>query len=413
MTANMKKVFLICYSLFLILFLDSLQINPIFGFSQTILFLMYGLGFFFLLTIRIKRQKKVLLTRSRGIIGILILYYAYMAAHPGTSTYLLFMSILMVLIIYINYRFIQINDCLFEFIKMSFMVPAAYLLVICLIRNINIFSEIRNVNLVNMFSGTNRYRTNFGFYNINGMGNLVACNLCVSLYPVVSLFHSKDEQNMYNKASLVIMIITEIFLTIILLLSNSRNAIITVIVSIVVYLYFALTVSRPMSSASKLIYKLFLTTIIAVAVIVSFLPMATDMFTSSGRMNSILINIQTLDSTQRRVFGLGLISGYSGTSFMGHYMTTIDNFYLYTLVCGGFLGVCLMVWFFIKIAKGLYSCSRKNSIYYVIFANFVSLLISGIGETCVLYPLFPSCIIFWSIIFSTMDGIYETGSVKC
>ena len=143
--------------------------------------------------------------------------------------------------------------------------------------------------------------------------------------------------------------------------------------------------------------------IFVVAVFANLLPTVTDMFASSGRLNSISLNIQVLDSALRKLFGLGLISGYSGTTFMGHYMTTIDNFYLYTLICGGVVGVCVMIWVFIKTGKGLHMRSHTNTIYYVCFANFISLLVSGIGETCVLYPLFPSCIIFWSIFFSLLD----------
>ena len=409
----MKKIFLISYSLYLLAFLDSLQRHPVIGFSHTVIFFVYGLGLFILLAIGTIKNKKLFLTRSKEVIGVLIIYYIYMALHPGTYTYLLIISFLMLLIIYTNYRFIQIYHCLLSFIEISFIVPAIYMLLVCLSRNINLFVELSNVNLASMFTGIRRYRTDFGFYNINGTGNLMACTLCVSLFPIVMFAHRYKENNKRYLFSLAAMIVTDLFLASILLLSNSRNAIITVIISVVVYLYYALTENKPMSRATRYIFKLILILVFAVSVIVNFLPIISDMFSKSGRLNSLLLNIQALDSTRRILFGLGLISGYSGTIYMGHYMTTIDNYYLYTLVCGGIVGVCLMIWVLTKTGKRLHSRCHSNTLYYVCFANFVSLLVSGIGETCIFYPRFPSCIIYWSIFISLIDEEVDVTIIDC
>ena len=66
----------------------------------------------------------------------------------------------------------------------------------------------------------------------------------------------------------------------------------------------------------------------------------------------------------------------------------MDNYYIYIFVTTGVVGCILNLGSIVIVGKHLYSQMKKNhgSDGIIVFAIFITLCLSGMMETCVMYP---------------------------
>lgn len=69
----------------------------------------------------------------------------------------------------------------------------------------------------------------------------------------------------------------------------------------------------------------------------------------------------------------------------------------------GLIGLIVICITLIYIGIGLLKKSKIRKMYFSVFACFAACIIGGFAETSVLYHLFPSCAIYFSIFFAILD----------
>ena len=222
---------------------------------------------------------------------------------------------------------------------------------------------------------------------------------CSKLHPVV-------------KIQLFLLLIFSLVIDFIVMLSTgSRNAAVTVIVFTLFYILFRITKTEKLSRVSKTVIKAAL--IIAIVLLLTFNVASTLATVYFGARSSYLSrNIAVVVKSGKILLGLGLMEpGYFGISSTGYGRTTpLDNYYGYLFCETGIVGlicvVVLLVYLLIKIKANKQSFVSSAS-YDLFFSAFLAWLTSGLGETCVIHPSFPSSIIFLIMFLACADNNFK------
>lgn len=113
---------------------------------------------------------------------------------------------------------------------------------------------------------------------------------------------------------------------------------------------------------------------------------------------------------------LGLLSGFQYVTGRGvfspgdvifTYSSHLDNYFVYLILTTGIVGLILYLLLFIKLFRDIRMRGSK-ALTYGILGCFVADMLYGFGETCVLYPMFPSAAIFMIFFISySIAGVEE------
>lgn len=123
---------------------------------------------------------------------------------------------------------------------------------------------------------------------------------------------------------------------------------------------------------------------------------AVSLFVSSNQLRSLITTLSVLDTPLKILFGLSVRSSGRFSIY-----NTVANYYLYVLLTIGamgliVIGICLFVIGY-YLHKSIFQ--RQGSVYMIAFAIFVCHTISGLSENCILYYIFPSSLIYFTMYF--------------
>lgn len=381
--------------------LDSQLVNHIFNYTNAFLLLYCILLAGILLIYLLKKKKtKIIVKTPIRVIFMFALFYFIQSIRSGSNYYEIIMSWITLLTITLQYLVIVNYRSEISFLWISYITPILFLMGECKNLQINFINELSNVNFSSLLFGSDRYRADFGFYNINITGNICACILLVSF---ILLWYAKQIDNkLKRKIVYFILVIGDIFTTLLLILADSRNAMFTVLISIVVIAFLFVTNSdRLILNQRRILQGLLL--FAGVLLIIAFIvPGIMENAISSGRSFAANTNIKVLDTLPKQLFGIGLVgSGAFGRGeITGYYTVALDNYFMYILIASGIIGLIWIVSALIRIGVDLFKKIELSKLYIVIFGIFIGHVASGIGETCILYYSFLSSIIYFIIYFT-------------
>ena len=397
----MKYLFLLEYAIYIFINVDA-RIQPNFiNFSHSYLFIIFtGLIIFEYLLIKACKLKTKINIPSK----ICFAYLSIIAIYTGTifsihsSNIEIQLSIMLIITVIFIGKMINELNCMKEFLLISFWVPTATLMLICLQNNINILELLNKLNIRYLFS-TNysmRLRADFNFYNVNAAGNLSACLLCI-----VSIIKYINVHN--NTFYRIAFFIAVLFDGVILLLTGSRTAILSVIICYGIILLNIILAMNFIRKYQRIILKVF--SILSALVCLCILNVKDFFVVYFISRNFAFENLVFMKSLRQKLFGLGLIppGNFLNLRIDHQKGNFLDNYYLYVYLTMGLIGLIVICITLIYIGIGLLKKSKIRKMYFSVFACFAACIIGGFAETSVLYHLFPSCAIYFSIFFAILD----------
>ncbi len=245
-----------------------------------------------------------------------------------------------------------------------------------------------------------RYRVDFNFNNFNTVGNIAVC-LIIVFFMYIAWIRTYEKITFGYMIVICICAIAVTIDSIVLLSSGSRNAMMTLMVFIASILYFYSVESKCIARRQRILLKLIFIGLSVAILFIAFEPML-EMFKTSGRMKGLKANIPIIMNKQRIFEGLGLMSpGVFGREGTG---AILDNYYLYVFIETGIIGVTLITILFAVFSMRIHRARLRNGHFFrLMSASYTAWLVSGVGETCVLYPSFTSSLIFLVIFLSLAD----------
>lgn len=240
-----------------------------------------------------------------------------------------------------------------------------------------------------------RYRLVFNFNNPNTVGNIAACMMVV-YFLFLSWTRNHEEKTFGRTLKILIATALAAVDMIVLLSSGSRNSMVTLLIFFFALFYFNVTDFRRISERQKTILKAIIIAVGVVIIYVTVFSSAFEMFETSGRLRSFEVNIPLVLREGRFLEGLGLMNpGLFGRGRVGY---IVDNYYLYVFMETGIIGLIMISWLLIRLTKKVHELRITDQPFYVTLSSaFLAWLVSGMGETCVIYPYFPSSLVFFVV----------------
>ena len=252
-----------------------------------------------------------------------------------------------------------------------------------------------------------RYRIDFGFTNPNTVGNISACLLIVYCL-FLSWIRNYEEKSIGRTLKIWICTAIAVIDSIVLLSSGSRNSMLTLIFFAIAILYFKITNSKLISEQQKPAFKFLIILFAGIIAFFGFFGSVSEMFETSGRGRCFEVNVRLVLNNGSFFEGLGIINpGLFGRDIQGE---IVDNYYLYVFMETGFIGLVMITTLLMGMAKHLHSLRMSKDPFYLLLSSaFFAWLVSGIGETSVIYPQFASSLVFF-IIFLSFQSIKQVES---
>ena len=246
-----------------------------------------------------------------------------------------------------------------------------------------------------------RYRLVFNFNNPNTVGNIAACMMIV-YFVFLSWVRNYEEKSLGRTLKILIVTVLAVIDMIVLLSSGSRNSLVTLLIFFFALFYFKVTDFKHITKRQKGMLKAIIIALGIFIIYITVFDSAFEMFEASGRLRSFEVNIPLVLREGRFFEGLGLMNpGLFGRGRTGY---IVDNYYLYVFIETGIIGLIMISWLLIRLTKKVHELRIMNQPFYVMLSSaFVSWLVSGMGETCVIYPYFASSLVFLIIFLSICD----------
>lgn len=285
-----------------------------------------------------------------------------------------------------------------EMLVTGFIVPNVMLILNDAANQINVFELLRQVNLASFFSTvyTERIRFSLGFPNPNTLGNLVTCLLCIS-FPLISMW----KRNKGGKFFYFIIVALDVFDLVTLIDCGSRTGMACLFICLFLFVFLLSTDGSTENSAARKVIRplslIFIITIVGIfffdRIIYSYIRGRHGSFELLGLLNGF-----------QYVIGRGVSSP---GEVISTYSSHLDNYFVYLILTTGIVGLILYLLLFIKIFKDI-RLRGSNALTYGIIGCFFADMLYGFGETCVLYPMFPSAAIFMIFFMSySIAGVEE------
>lgn len=244
--------------------------------------------------------------------------------------------------------------------------------------------------LLHFFSTSTRQRYSIlGHYNDGGLNAF--CCIALSVLLLICL----SKRTRHRKLWTGYIILSDVIAFLVILAGSSRNAMISLIIFIAVFL---LCNMKRKQSIALLGIGL---AVLAVAVI-SFLQSyyRTDdiweLVRYSGRMIAFNVANDMKDSS-KWLYGMGLCNK---TDLMAYGNFVVDSSYIFYLVHTGVIGFGIMVLYLIFWVKNILFVPHTDKAYRsAIYALLISYLFTGIFETTVLYAGMPIAVMLCPVLF--------------
>lgn len=389
------NISLFSYSIYLVMFLDSLLREPKIGIYSLYSYIFIGLLMACIVLNSLASRKKIVIYKgsSESLVVRLLLFYSFFTVltlfspmkEYAVDEYLGFLKffVIIYLMVYTQRNFGGVR----QFLKISYYTTSLFVIYLYAINDVSL--NIAN-NISNAFFGGNRIRAAYGFYNVNGMGNLVAMSLIMG---VLLLDGINEEELRFKSIRRVVIFVLEVFEFAVLVSTGSRNAIVTIMAFLLSFVFMHITDIKNMSGSSKRILQILIIIVGASIVIWGYMDSIYSLLETSYRLNGFTINLPLLTKNNRLFFGLGVFSpGLFGLHQVRYGPSfTLDNYYLYILLETGVVGLLIISYLLLSIWKGISQFDEKNK---WILSAFIAWLVSGLAETSVIYPKFPSSMVF-------------------
>ncbi len=389
------NISLFSYSIYLVMFLDSLLREPKIGIYSLYSYIFIGLLMACIVLNSLASRKKIVIYKgfSESLVVRLLLFYSFFTVltlfspmkEYAVDEYLGFLKffVIIYLMVYTQRNFGGVR----QFLKISYYTTSLFVIYLYAINDVSL--NIAN-NISNAFFGENRIRAAYGFYNVNGMGNLVAMSLIIG---VLLLDGINQEELRFKSIRRVVIFVLEVFEFAVLVSTGSRNAIVTIMAFLLSFIFMHITDIKNMSGSSKRILQILIIIVGASIVIWGYMDSIYSLLEASYRLNGFTINLPLLTKNNRLFFGLGVFSpGLFGLHQVRYGPSfTLDNYYLYILMETGVVGLLIISYLLLSIWKGISQFDGKNK---WILSAFIAWLVSGLAETSVIYPKFPSSMVF-------------------
>ena len=416
---NLFKLF---YIVLLFLFIDSRFTVPVFNgyykWFSYVFITFFGICIIAELLIN-KKIKISPQSKSLNIAGLIILYFIIFIFTSQFSVMVnkvygeIFNWVLFLLNMFVTYYWIKRFHFEKFFILTTFFVSALVIVYAFISNGAPLYVLFR---LDKVFSNVDRYRLNFGYYHVNGLGNLCTFAIIFSVFSFIQIKKIFLKRNIIRRALFSIIVILDIFVLIVLLSTASRNSILCLLIFAILCLYFFFTNTKYLTKKAKTFTRICI--IVALMSIVVFQLSETSetivqLFVDSNRMKNYLVNIPVLIDNNGLLFGLGLFNpGLFGTGETLFYNTYfIDNYYLYVIMETGIIGILLIAIILYKTGHQLFLKYKnsKNAFTIVVFSCFIAQIINGMGETSLFFYSFPSCLGYWILFLLTISDtiMYE------
>lgn len=352
--------------------------------------------------------RKILVPYLTKYIGFTIIWMGLVFFDAGTESDEYIVLVGFLLTVYLFGLLFARYHAVKEMLLTGFFVPNVILILNNAINQINVFDFLRQIKLASFFSSiySQRVRFSLGFPNPNTLGNLVTCLLCIS-FPLIAMIRDNrvfsNKQGGGTRLLCFIIVALDVFDLITLVDCGSRTGMACFLICLLLFVFLRSTNrSGKNPAARKAIRTISLIFIIAFTSIIFF-----DRFIYayiSGRHESFELLKQLKDF--QYFIGRGIFPPGNVISYGSH----LDNYYVYLILTTGFIGLFFIILLFTRVFKGI-RLQESNTITYGVIGCFVADMMYGFGETCILYPMFPSAAIF-IVLFISYSIVGIKGSSK-
>lgn len=393
----MRSIIITVYIFNLIFFLDSTLANPIFGNRTLSLYMYFAILAFFYFSHKLKAKKFEVEKYGIGFIisSPLIFIYIINLFRQGSSTTVILQILAFIFSIYLMSYFIGLYKLYKPFIWMTYFCSSLFIFFQFSKENYSL-DVYRNLNTI---FEEERFRLDFGFNQVNTAGNLSLCILLFSFFLLFSnYFQPKKILSKFIFFSSVLFL--DFICITVLLSTGSRSSLVALISFCMCFLLYLFNRSIFLNERDRKIIEtiIFLLTLFIAMKIMGVKLL--DIFISSNRLNNVLLNLPILKSWKEWLFGIGVVSpGSSIYAGAGPFLYYVDNYYLYILLTIGIIGLLAVAFFFFSIGKKIIKQIKYSgsNIFIITFSIFIAHLVSGMGESSVIYYTFPSSMIYLMI----------------
>lgn len=315
--------------------------------------------------------------------------------------------------------YVHETNCFTKFVKYSYF-SLAFVLLYCYIQNFDSLSILNYIN--NIFSRDDRYRVAYGFYHANATGNICLCALMISFVLLALLKLKIDSQLYYSNSKLLknitvkLIYVLDTIIVIMLLSSGSRSSISGFAIFVLLNFYFKIDKLAfiKYKGLARLFKNICILAIVISLVSVNDLPSFDSILKLSNRSENFTVNFPTLINSGKLWTGLGYVEAGLFGSGLGSYNTFyVDNFYLYTLLTSGIIGLVMMIFIIVYIAVRIIKSQQMElHLKKMIFAMFIVYLYTGLFETCIIYPTFVSSFLYMSNFLYFVYGTNKVTSIN-
>lgn len=387
----MKFIWICMYAIYLLLFLDSLSVEAVLQHGFTTIQCVYAFALIILYICELRRDRFLVMRKQSLLIyAVIVLFYICEAIRPASDVKTAIRLLTFLTIAYFNAVLAQRYKALDELLITFYLVSFAFITV-RFFGTDNPFEAYQHLS--GMFN-QQRYRVAFGFYHYNGAGHLATCLLILSVY-IWNEISGWMKQWRAGAMKLAILIMDFIVLSF-LLASASRTCILTIFIFIAICVYFRIDTLCIRDVRCKILFRsLSISMMVGIFVLVVW-DIAVSFFISSNRMRNFKNLLPLLDEPKKVLFGLSV---QSPSYFFEH--DAVDNYYLYLLLTVGVLGLVVIGSQLFLILKRLWCnfMNERSNINKYMLAILICHLIAGFSENCVLFYLFPSSVMYFTLYF--------------
>lgn len=248
--------------------------------------------------------------------------------------------------------------------------------------------------------GDHSYRGSFGMNHANYLGSICCCALICSMYLIDNYRQRGSFKKSISDKRILRCVILDFYIGEILFSSSSRTAVLTTLVSIILYIGFNATELLGIYQNRQVIKACFY----VVGMIIAFIFISSGgidyLLQNSRRDNAWLVNYPIFANHYNKYTGMGYVNYYCfsyGTNFFRYNTWNVDNYYLYILFTTGYIGLLIIA---ISLAVAALFILRITICTENIcgLCTIISLLMLGLAQTSILSYDHIVCIVYWVLI---------------
>ena len=388
----MRLLIISLYCAYIVATLDLLLSNQVlFIYSYYSIFYSVVLFFLFLYSSRGKVSKHDLISVKPLTTLLFLLVFGAFRTYANSIVWVKTICLLVILIF--NSFLFKKYHIFNQVIAASFVISSLFILWRFIVQGAprEVYSKLGSLFGTAWYA---RYRVLFGMYHANAAGNISCCAILFSFL----LLSDLNLTTALGKTKATIILILDFVNMTVLLSTDSRSSILAIIVFFLVFLFLQVTTLK--NKHLRFFLRVLLLLAITILLIVFMGNAILALFVSSQRSANFEMNLPYLNSAFKVFFGLGLIDPSDfGTGTTGLGITFyVDNYFLYILLTLGITGLVSVFYIIISLFKTFLRAehSSKKITATLLISILCGHIFTALGETCFLYPTFPSAVMYFS-----------------